>query len=81
MAGELLARYRALGGESEGATLVMDKGNVSDDAMEELVVGGAHFVAALPASRLPELLATPEGDFRDLAGMPGSRAAVAEVEL
>jgi len=80
MAGELLARYRALGGEAS-ATLVMDKGNVSDDAMEELVVGGAHFVAALPASRLPELLATPEGDFRDLAGMPGSRAAVAEAEL
>ncbi len=82
IARELLAtRYRALGGESEGVTLVMDKGNVSDDAMEELAVAGTHFVAALAASRLPELMCAPEADFRDLAGMPGSRAAVAEVEL
>lgn len=63
MAGELLARYRALGGESEGATLVMDKGNVSDDAMEELVVGGAHFVAALPASPAPGTPGHPRGGF------------------
>ena len=54
----LLADYSAeelprfyLGG---GANIV-----VSDDGMENLVVEGIHFVAALPASRCPELLAIP----------------------
>jgi transposase len=71
---ELIDRYRGLSDTTGDATLVFDKGNVSDDAMEELTARGIHFCCALPASRAPELLAVSLDNFRDLAGMPGSRA-------
>lgn len=74
LASELLKRYEKLGGKSADATLVFDKGNVSDGAMEELAMRGVHFVTALSAARAPELLATPLERFSDLEGMPGTRA-------
>jgi len=62
MAGELLARYRALGGEAS-ATLVMDKGNVSDDAMEELVVGGGALRGGAARQPAPGTPGHPRGGF------------------
>lgn len=61
--------------------MVFDKGNVSDDAMETLVVGELHFVAALPARAQPELLGIPHEDLRPLAGMPGSQAWTTTTDL
>ncbi|MCG2795711.1 MAG: hypothetical protein L6427_07615, partial [Actinomycetia bacterium] len=78
---ELAERYQRVTGSKADATMVFDKGNVSDDAMENLVVGGIHFVAALTASRFPELMATPQEKFSDIPGMPGSRAYAAETQL
>jgi len=75
---ELLARYRKITGQKASqATLVFDKGNVSDDAMETLVVDGAPFVAALAANRCPDLLATPLEQLQPMADLPGCRAASA----
>ena len=71
---DLIDRYKKLTGRADEATLVFDKGNVSDDAMENLIARKAHFAGALPASRFPELLAVPDAEFADLEGMPGSRA-------
>lgn len=71
---DLIDRYEKLAGKAGDATLVFDKGNVSDDAMEDLVVRGARFAGALAASRFPELLALPASEFTDPSGMPGSRA-------
>jgi len=41
--------------------------------MEELVVGGAHFVAALSANRCADLIATPGERFHPLEAVPGTR--------
>lgn len=70
---ELIDRYQAVAGDCQEATLVFDKGNVSDDALEPLVVDRVHFVAALPAHREPELLATPLDEFHALPSIPGTR--------
>ncbi|MCG2817573.1 MAG: IS1634 family transposase [Actinomycetia bacterium] len=78
---ELSERYRRVTGSKVDATMVFDKGNVSDDAMENLVVDGIHFVAALTASRFPELMATPQSEFSPVPGMPGSRAHAAETSI
>jgi len=43
---ELVDRYRRLTGKTPEATLIFDKGNVTDDVMEDLVVRGAHFVVS-----------------------------------
>lgn len=71
---QLTARYAQLSSTTPQATLVFDKGNVSEDGMEQLVVSGIHFVAALSANRLSEVLTTPHDQFQDLADMPGTKA-------
>ena len=80
LAKELIARHRAACGGEGQARLVFDKGNVSDDAMEQLVLAGQPFVAAVPLNRLPELAATPLDRFQDVSGFPGTKAFVAQAE-
>ena len=74
LANELLTRHRELLGPNEEATLVFDKGNVSDEAMQRFVVPGRHFVAALPANQAPDLIAAPLDRFQDVRGLPGTKA-------
>jgi transposase len=77
---DLLTRYETFAGPRGEATLVFDKGNVTDDAMERLVVSKTSFVAALSANRHPQLLATPLDRFQDLPEFPGTRGFAAEIE-
>jgi transposase len=74
LAQELLARHRAACGKKGHGTLVFDKGNVSEDAMEQLVVAGQSFIAAVPLNRLPELAALPFERFQDVPTFPGTKA-------
>jgi len=74
LTGELVDRYRSVTGKTPDATLVFDKGNVTDDVMEDLVVRGAHFVAALSANKCADLLATPQDKFHPIDAMPGTQA-------
>lgn len=74
LTGELVARYKRVTGKQPEATLVFDKGNVTDDAMGELAVRGTHFVAALSANKCTPLLRTPQEQFRPIDGMPGTQA-------
>jgi transposase len=78
LAKELIARQRTTCGGKGQATLVFDKGNVSEDAMEQLVVAGQPFIAAVPLKRLPEFAATPLDQFQDMPGFPGTKAFVAD---
>lgn len=71
---KLLGRYRDLADSAAEATLVFDKGNVSDDAMEALVVAPVHFVAALAANRSGDSIKTPLEKFEAVDGVPGTRA-------
>lgn len=71
---ELIARYSQITSDTPEATLVFDKGNVSEDAMEHLSVTGVHFVAALSANRLPEILEAPQDRYETLPALPGTKA-------
>ncbi len=71
---ELIGRYKKVTGKAPEATLVFDKGNVTDNVMEDLVVRGAHFVAALSANQCADLLATPHDEFHPIDRMPGTQA-------
>ena len=81
IAGELIAQHNNVLGANGEATLVFDKGNVSDDAMEPLVVSATHFVAALQGNRTADFLATPLEQFEDIAGLPGTQAFASEAML
>lgn len=81
LANDLVACHRhACPGEGATATLVFDKGNVSEDAMEQLVVAGQPFIAAVPLNRLPALAATPRASFKAVPGLAGTQAVVADAE-
>ncbi|MCX6558320.1 MAG: IS1634 family transposase, partial [Candidatus Aminicenantes bacterium] len=71
---ELLARHQNILGRRAESTLVFDKGNVSDEAMERIVVSNQHFVAALSANRAEHLLSIPLSEFAPMPGLPGARA-------
>jgi transposase len=73
LSAELVARYKKITGKTPQATLVFDKGNVSDDIMEELIVKGTHFVAALSANKCADLLSTSPDAFLPIEGMPGTQ--------
>lgn len=73
LAKQLFARHAALLGPTGDATLVFDKGNVSDEAMQRLVVQGHHFVAALPANQASTLLERPLEAFESIPTMPGTK--------
>ena len=79
LAHELIARHRQMDAQGR-ATLVFDKGNVSEDAMEQLVVARQPFIAAVPLSRLPKLAATPLDQFLEVAGLPGTKVSAAPAE-
>jgi hypothetical protein len=42
--------------------------------MESLAVAGVHFVAALSANRLAEVLEAPQDHYQDIASLPGTKA-------
>jgi hypothetical protein len=48
--------------------------------MEQLVVAGQPFIAAVPLSRLPQLAATPLDQFQEITRFPGTRAFTAPAE-
>jgi transposase len=61
---ELAARYQQLAGDGDGLTVVYDAGNDSAANQDHLAVLGLHFVASLPPSWHPDLLAIPARRYR-----------------
>lgn len=60
--------------KSSESTLVYDKGNISEDAQENLIVSKQHFVCAVPKHLLPILFETPIDKLQQVHGMSGTRA-------
>jgi transposase len=71
---EMIDRYCQIAGKTPQATLVFDKGNISEDAMENLAVADVYFVAALSANRRSEVLEAPQDQYKDIPSMPGTKA-------
>jgi transposase len=61
---ELAARYQQLAGDRDGLTVVFDAGNDSAANQDHLARLGLHFVASLPPSWHPDLLAIPARRYR-----------------
>jgi hypothetical protein len=59
VAGELVARYRALAAEDQDLTVVFDAGQNSAGNFAHLAGAGLQFAGSLPPSDYPDLLAIP----------------------
>jgi transposase len=78
---ELLSRHSAIFGSIGDATLVFDKGNLSEKTREQLLYSGTYFVAGLKAEVFPELFGSPIEKFQEALKMPGTKFYETEVEL
>jgi transposase len=60
--------------ESAHSTLVYDKGNISEDAQEGLIISQQAFICAAPKHLLPELFETPIDRLQQVHSMSGTKA-------
>jgi transposase len=76
-------RHRNTINSTEDTTLVFDKGNVSESAIETMLLAGQHFVCAVPRNTPTgsNLYAAPLEQFKDVLGVPGTRAFCRDVML
>ena len=73
---ELAAHYRDLAQSCEHITVVFDKGNNSEEAIDTLVETPFHYVGSLVPTQHPDLLAVPRSRFRAL-----TQARLEDVEV
>lgn len=66
---------------SQQTTLVFDKGNISEDAMERLMVTKQHFICAVPKNTDTELFKTDLEKFSNISALPGTKAHSVLVEI
>ena len=76
MVDELCERFRAVGGDDAGLTLVYDAGQDSEANQARIEQSPLHFVGSLPPSEHPTLLAVPQSRYAvvDEEAFPGLSA-------
>lgn len=77
----LLKRHEKIFGSKKNATLVFDKGNLSEDSLEQLLHGGLYFVGAVKADFLPEVFSVPSEKLQSTPHLPGTKIYEAPVEI
>lgn len=68
-------------GRAKDTTLVFDKGNISEDAINRLIIGEKHYVCAVPKTTCLELYSTSIEKMEMVKGLPGTRAHTEEIEI
>ncbi len=81
VADELVEWQNKRVGHAEDTTLVFDKGNISEDAMNRLIVGKKHYVCAVPKTTCQELFSTSTDAMKIIPGLPGTRAYAEVIEI
>lgn len=81
MSKEIVDWEKKLLKSAQETTLVFDKGNISEDAMERLMVAEQHFVCAVPKNTDTELFKTDLEKFSNIPALPGTKAHSVFVEI
>lgn len=81
IARELLQRHKAIFGGLDDATLVFDKGNLSEESREKLLYAKIGFVAGVKAELIPEVFGVAIEQMQDLPAFPGTKIYEQSVEL
>lgn len=81
MSKEIVEWQQSILKTTQQTTLVFDKGNISEDAMERLMVAGQPFVCAVPKNTDTELFTIDIENFSDISELPGTKAHSVLVEI
>ena len=74
MASEIIKDSRSILEKTSETTMVFDKGNISEDAMERLIVSQQHFVCAISKVSVPKLFSTDLEKLSSVSGLIGTKA-------
>jgi len=77
----LLKRHDTIFGCKRDATLVFDKGNLSEDSLEQLLHGGLYFVGGVKANFFPEIFSVPSEKLQSTPCLPGTKVYETSVEI
>lgn len=77
----LLDKNKALSGNVKDATLVFDKGHLSEDNRELLLHSGIHFVAGVKSELVSDLFETSIDQFQEALLIPGTKYLSSLIEV
>jgi transposase len=82
-AAEIMKHNKKIFSSTKDSTWVFDKGNISDNAMENLIVSEQHFVCAVPNNTQmgSDLFNQPIEEFTDVKDLSGTKAFHCDVTL
>lgn len=66
---------------SSETTIVFDKGNVSENAIDRFIIGGKHYVCAVPKTTDSELYSTNIEEMKSIPELPGTRGFSSIIEI
>lgn len=78
---DLLNKQAAVFGNPGDATLIFDKGNLTEETQGKLLYSGTYFVAGVKAEVFPEIFTTSIEQFQSALKMPGTKFYESTVEL
>lgn len=81
IARDLLDKNKALSGNIKDATLVFDKGPLSEDNRELLLHSGIHFVAGVKSDLIPDLFEASIDQFHEAYLLPGTKYLSSPIEI
>jgi transposase len=81
MADELVEWQNRQLGHATDTTLVFDKGNVSEDAMDRLIIGNKHYICAVPKTTNQALYSINIEEMKPIGELSGTRAYTEEIEI
>jgi transposase len=81
IARSLLDKNKALSGKINDATLIFDKGHLSEDNRELLLHSGIHFVAGVKSEVIQDFFESPLESFQEAAFIPGTKFASSPIEI
>ncbi|MBA3815747.1 MAG: hypothetical protein H0X29_04355, partial [Parachlamydiaceae bacterium] len=70
---ELRESHKRIVLSEEKVTYILIKGNISDNAIEDIIVGGHHFVIAIPSPQVSEIFETNIRKFGPLQTIAGTK--------
>lgn len=83
MSEEMIKSYKSVFtslGKSQ-STLVYDKGNISEDGQEELILSKQHFICAVPKYTIPEIFGITIDKLKPVEDISGTKALSFDVQI
>ena len=81
IADDIIKFQKKIFGSKSKTTVVFDKGNISEDALDKFIISGQPFVCAVPKNTDTELFSTDISKFKTIKDLPGTKFYTQSIEI